>query len=85
MIFFVMRFLAMLGIHVPCAFTYSSTRMLFAAITTLTMTIILGRSFIAMLYRLKVGHCVRVADCAVLGSQYQKSQDVPSIDRKSVV
>lgn len=74
-----MHFLSELGWKVPHAFGYASTRMILAAITTLVLTIALGKSFIRWLYKLKIGHSVRVSDCRVLKDKYVKSEDVPSM------
>jgi phospho-N-acetylmuramoyl-pentapeptide-transferase len=79
MILLIMRLLTELGIKVPHLFSYASTRMIFSAFFTLTLTILLGRSFIQMLYGLKIGHTVRVGEVAALKEMYQKSQDVPSM------
>lgn len=58
---------------------YASTRMIFAALMSLSLTILWGRAFIQKLYALKIGHEMRVSDVAVLARQYQKSSDVPSM------
>lgn len=79
MILFIIQFLSQMGIHVPSAFQNASTRMIFAAISTLVLTILLGERFIRALYQLKIGHTVRVGDVAVLKKLYQKSADVPSM------
>ena len=79
MILLIMHFFRQFGIHVPFAFHYSSTRMILAAMSTLVLTIVLGNSFIKLLYGLKIGHTMRVGDVAVLRQMYQKSHDVPSM------
>jgi len=79
MIHLFIQFLTQIGIHVPKAFYFSSTRMLFAAMTTFGLTVIFGRVFIKKLYALKVGHIIRVSDVPTLASQYEKSKDVPSM------
>lgn len=68
-----------LGVKVPSLFFYASTRMIFATIFGLGLTIILGPVFIKKLYELKIGHTVRVSDVAALAGQYQKSTSVPSM------
>ncbi len=68
-----------LGVKVPSLFFYASTRMIFATIFGLGLTIILGPVFIKKLYELKIGHTVRVSDVAALAGQYQKSKSVPSM------
>lgn len=79
MILIFIHFLTQLGVKIPAAFSYSSTRMVLAAITTLVLTVTLGKAFIRKLYELKIGHTVRVTDVAVLREQYRKSKDVPSM------
>lgn len=78
-ILLLIQLLTHLGLKVPQAFSYASTRMVLATITTLGLTILLGRGFIKKLYELKIGHTIRVADVAVLAGQYTKSRDVPSM------
>lgn len=79
MILLLLKFLEMMNVKVPMLFFYASTRMIFAAIFGLGLTIVLGRVFIKKLYELKIGHTVRIADVAVLAEQYQKSTTVPSM------
>lgn len=66
-------------IKIPAAFTYSSTRMLLAAITTLCLTIILGPLFIRKLYELKTGRSIRVEDCPGLAKLHEKKKDTPTM------
>ena len=63
----------------PALFFYASTRMIFATIFGIGLTIVLGKVFIKKLYELKIGHTVRVTDVAVLAEQYEKSTSVPSM------
>jgi phospho-N-acetylmuramoyl-pentapeptide-transferase len=80
MLLFFIRFLhAKMGIHIPAAFSYSSTRMLCAAITTLLMTIFLGPYFIRRLYALKTGQSIRVEDCPVLVELHKRKKDTPTM------
>lgn len=79
MIFFYLQWLQSLGVHVPHVFLYSSTRMILGAIGSLLVSVLWGKVFIKKLYELKIGHTVRVADCAALADQYKKSSDVPSM------
>lgn len=67
------------GIHVPAAFSYSSTRMLLSAITTLLITIFVGPYFIKKLYSLKTGQSIRVEDCPVLIKLHQKKKHTPTM------
>ncbi|MGE5196490.1 MAG: phospho-N-acetylmuramoyl-pentapeptide-transferase [Anaerolineae bacterium] len=80
MILFFLHFLSdRLGIKVPAAFSYSSTRMVLAAITTLVFTIFLGPWFIKKLYALKTGQSIRVEDCPMLAELHQKKKDTPTM------
>lgn len=79
MIYLLLQFLSKLNLHLPSVFGYASTRMLFAAITTLGFTVVFGRAFIKKLYELKIGHTIRISDVPVLALQYEKSRDIPSM------
>lgn len=68
-----------LGIHVPAAFSYSSTRILLAAITTLLITIFVGPYFIRRLYELKTGQSIRVEDCPALIELHKKKKNTPTM------
>ncbi|HSX04542.1 MAG TPA: phospho-N-acetylmuramoyl-pentapeptide-transferase [Rhabdochlamydiaceae bacterium] len=68
-----------LHFKIPAAFSYSSTRMLFAAITTLCATILLGPLFIRKLYELKTGRSIRVEDCPGLAKLHEKKKDTPTM------
>ncbi len=79
MILLLLHWLVGLGVKVPSLFFYASTRMIFATMFGLGLTVFLGPIFIKRLYELKIGHTVRVTDVAVLAQQYQKSTSVPSM------
>jgi len=79
MLLLLIRFLSHFGVHVPSAFSYSSTRMLFAAITTLLITIFVGPYFIRKLYELKTGQSIRVEDCPVLVELHKKKKNTPTM------
>lgn len=80
MLLFILQFLnSVWGIKTPAVFAYSSTRMLFAAITTLLLTIFLGPRFIKKLYELKTGQTIRVEDCPMLARLHEKKKDTPSM------
>lgn len=68
-----------MGVHVPAAFSYSSTRMLLAALTTLLVTIFAGPYFINKLYALKTGQSIRVEDCPVLVELHKKKKNTPTM------
>ena len=80
MLLLLIRFLhSRLGIHIPAAFSYSSTRMLLAAITTLLITIVLGPYVINRLYVLKTGQSIRVEDCPMLVELHKKKKNTPTM------
>lgn len=77
--FFVYLFRDWLGLKVPAVFTYVSTRMILAALTTLLISIFLGPYFIRKLYELKIGQPIRMEDCPLLGHLHQKKKDTPTM------
>lgn len=80
MIFFIIDFFKdTLGMKVPVAFSYYSTRMMLAAITALILSIFLGPRFIKKLYELKVGQSIRTEDCPLLSQLHQKKKDTPTM------
>lgn len=79
MLFFLFEFFRGLGIKVPSAFMYASTRMLFAAMTALFLTILLGPRLINKLYALKTGQSIRVEDCPLLAQLHEKKKETPSM------
>lgn len=68
-----------LGLKVPAVFTYYSTRMMLAAVTSLIICIFLGPRFIKKLYELKIGQTIRVEDCPLLGQLHEKKKDTPTM------
>lgn len=79
MLLFLIKFLHAKGWHIPAAFSYSSTRMVMAAITTLLITILLGPYFINRLYELKTGQTISVGDCPVLKELHKKKTNTPTM------
>jgi len=65
--------------QIPAAFTYSSTRMLLAALTSLLFTLFLGPACIKKLYALKTGRSIRVEDCPMLAQLHEKKKDTPTM------
>ncbi len=63
MLLLLFTYLTSLGWKIPAAFSYSSTRMMLAALTALLVTIFLGPRCIKKLYELKTGQSIRVEDC----------------------
>lgn len=79
MLIWILQLLSSYGIKVPLAFSHFTTRMLLCSVSSWVMTIALGAPFIRRLCAWKIGHTVRVTDCAVLSAQYNKSQEVPTM------
>lgn len=74
MILFLIDLLEKMGIRVPAAFGYYSTRMMLAAVTSLLICIFFGPRFIKILYHLKIGQPIRTAECAPLLSELHKNK-----------
>lgn len=79
MIFLIQQFLVHIGIKVPHAFTYTSTRMVLASLTGLLLSILCGPFFIKKLYELKIGQTIRTEDCPLLGQLHEKKKDTPTM------
>lgn len=65
--------------NVPPVFHYFSTRMLLAALTALTFTIVIGPRVILLLYNLKTGQSIRVEECPMLATLHEKKKNTPSM------
>ncbi len=68
-----------LFLSLPKVFSYTSTRMILAALTTLLITIFLGPYVINKLYALKTGQSIRVGDCPVLAELHEKKKETPTM------
>lgn len=68
-----------LGIKWPHVFSYTSTRMVLAALTSLIFSIFVGPFFIRKLYELKIGQTIRSEDCPLLGQLHEKKKDTPTM------
>ncbi|KIC71319.1 phospho-N-acetylmuramoyl-pentapeptide-transferase [Candidatus Protochlamydia amoebophila] len=80
MILFVIDYLERVWtLKVPSVFSYYSTRMILAAITSLLLSIFLGPYFIRKLYELKIGQSIRKEDCPLLGQLHEKKQNTPTM------
>ncbi len=79
MLLFLFNFLNSLGWKIPTAFSYSSTRMLLAALTSLLVTVFLGPRVIKRLYELKTGQSIRVEDCPMLAQLHEKKKNTPTM------
>jgi phospho-N-acetylmuramoyl-pentapeptide-transferase len=67
------------GIKTPAVFSYFSTRMMLAALTSLLLSIFLGPYFIRKLYELKIGQSIRKEECPLLGKLHEKKQNTPTM------
>lgn len=79
MLLLLIEFLSIHGVKVPSAFSFSSTRMILSALTSLLFTVLLGPWFIKKLYELKIGQSIRTEDCPVLAQLHQKKKDTPTM------
>lgn len=79
MLLILFTYLTSLGWKIPAAFSYSSTRMMLAALTALLVTIFLGPRCIKRLYELKTGQSIRVEDCPMLAQLHEKKKNTPSM------
>lgn len=79
MVLGLVNWLTALGFKLPHVFCYVSFRMVACAFSTLIMTILFGKGFIASLARLRIGHKMRVGSVAVLADGYKKSEQIPSM------
>lgn len=79
MLILLLSYLTSLGWKIPSAFTYSSTRMMLAALTALLITIFLGPRCIKKLYELKTGQSIRVEDCPMLAQLHEKKKNTPTM------
>jgi phospho-N-acetylmuramoyl-pentapeptide-transferase len=78
-VFFIVQWFASLGVRMPTAFTYTSSRMALAAATTLLVSIFLGPRFITKLYELRIGQSIRMDECPLLGKLHEKKKDTPTM------
>lgn len=80
MILFIIDFLKKYAdIKTPAVFSYFSTRMMLAALTSLLLSIFLGPYFIRKLYELKIGQSIRKEECPLLGKLHEKKQNTPTM------
>jgi phospho-N-acetylmuramoyl-pentapeptide-transferase len=80
MALFFVEWLETFHCKVPSAFTYFSTRMLLAAVTSLLFTIFLGPYFIKKLYEMKIGQSIRsVEECPLLAELHGKKKNTPTM------
>lgn len=73
------EYLRNLGYKIPNQFTFYSTRMMLAALTSLLISIFIGPLFIKKLYELKIGQTIRTSECPLLGKLHHNKQDTPTM------
>ncbi len=74
------EFFQSMGVRFPLVFTYFSTRMILAAVTSLLFVIFLGPKFIKKLYELKIGQTIRsVEEVPLLSELHGKKKDTPTM------
>jgi len=66
-------------IKLPAVFSYYSTRMILALLTSLVITVFLGPWFIKKLTEFKIGQTIRTDECPHLGKLHQKKQNTPTM------
>ncbi len=79
MLLLFLHWLQSIDIAIPHVFFYTTFRMLMAAITSFTLTLAVGKVFIAKLVSMKIGHKVRVAEVTALAGSYSKGAEIPSM------
>src|SRR5437588_7636084 len=80
MIFFIVEWLRnTLGVRVPHAFLYTSSRAILAAITAMAVTFIFGKFFIKKLYELKIGQPIRDDAGMLLAELHKNKKNTPTM------
>lgn len=67
------------GVKIPAVLSYTSTRMLLAALTSWLICIALGPFLIKKLYEMKIGQSIRTDECPQLGELHAKKQNTPTM------
>lgn len=65
--------------RIPLVLSYTSTRMMLAALTSLLLCILLGPRFIRKLYEMKIGQSIRKKECPLLGELHSKKENTPTM------
>jgi phospho-N-acetylmuramoyl-pentapeptide-transferase len=81
MILFLIEFFSSLGVKIPAVFSYNSTRMLLAAITSLVLCIFAGPRFIKFLCDFKIRESTRseAKELAVLEALHKNKKNTPTM------
>jgi phospho-N-acetylmuramoyl-pentapeptide-transferase len=74
-----LEWLARLGVHIPAAFDYTSTRIVLAAMTALLMALGIGPWFIAKLRALHIGQSIRKEEAPKLGELHKAKEATPTM------
>ena len=73
-------FYSLFHLTFPSVFSYTSTRMILSAITSLIITIFFGPMFIKKLYMMKIGQKIRTKEtCPLLAELHEKKKDTPTM------
>jgi phospho-N-acetylmuramoyl-pentapeptide-transferase len=67
------------GLHIPAAFSYTSTRAICATATALACTLLFGGRFIKKLYELKIGQPIRELKGFLLSELHRNKKDTPTM------
>ena len=67
------------GMKIPTVLSYTSTRMMLAAMTALIISIFMGPRFIKKLTEMKIGQSIRTDECPHLGELHSKKKDTPTM------
>lgn len=80
MVLYFINFLESFKVHVPSVFSYVSTRMILAGITSLFLTIFLGPFFIRKLERLKISEKIKMErKSPLLFRLHKRKEDTPTM------
>lgn len=80
MLLLLFEWLEKFHIKIPSAFTYFSTRMILASVTSLLFTVFLGPRFIKKLYEMKIGQSIRtIEECPLLAELHGKKKNTPTM------
>ncbi len=77
--FLIIDLLKNFDIRIPSVFSYYSTRMILAALTSLAITIFFGPFVIRKLTEFKIGQSIRTDECPLLGELHSKKQNTPTM------
>lgn len=79
MVFWLIDWLKFSAFKVPAVFTYTSTRMILAALTALLFSILIGPLFIRKLYEWKVGQKIRPEDFGLISKLHENKRETPTM------